>query len=123
MGRYLGSSARGTTPSWVMDALGQQRLPLMLLRLKELAQGMTDDLIATGFEADAGLQCIKVAVELVAQGNGDSNGQDTGGLVSFRTSSSHSGLHVCRRLREMGLKQALESLYFIRKIFIVNINS
>lgn len=87
-------SARGTAPSWVMDALGRQRLPLMLLSLQELAQGMTDDRIAAGFEADAGLQGIKVAVELSAQGNGDSNGQDTGGLVSFRTSSSHNGLHV-----------------------------
>jgi len=33
---------------------------------KEEAQGMADDLIAAGFEADPGLEGIEIAVELLA---------------------------------------------------------
>jgi hypothetical protein len=38
----------------------------VLLGLEELAQGMADDLIAAGFEADPGLEGIEIAVELLA---------------------------------------------------------
>jgi hypothetical protein len=34
---------------------------------------MPDDLIATGFEADTSLQRIEIAVEFVAQGDGDTD--------------------------------------------------
>jgi len=64
------------------------------LGFQEAAQGMADDLIATGFEADTRLEGIEIAVELLAQGNGHANGQYTGGLVSFGTSSGHSRLHA-----------------------------
>jgi hypothetical protein len=94
MGRHLGNLARGTAPSWIMDALGRQQQPLMRLSRKELAQGMTDNLIAAGFEADAGLQGVEITIEFVAQHKGDADGQDTGGLISLRTSSGHMGLHV-----------------------------
>src|SRR2546428_5837614 len=50
---------------------------------------MPDDLIATGFEADAGFQRIEIAVERVTQGDGDTHRQDAGGLVSFGTSLGH----------------------------------
>jgi hypothetical protein len=46
--------------------LGWLRLPLVLLGLEELAQGMADDRIAAGFEADPGLKGIEIAVELLA---------------------------------------------------------
>lgn len=66
----------------------------MLLSLQELAQGMADDFIAAGFEANPSLKSIEIAVELLAQGNGHADGQHTGRLVAFGTSSGPSGLHV-----------------------------
>lgn len=48
--------ARGPTVSGGLDARGWPRLPLVLLGREELAQGMADDLIAAGFEADPGLE-------------------------------------------------------------------
>ncbi len=49
-----------------MGALGRSQLPVVLLSLQELTQGMADNLIAARFETDTGLQCIEVAVECVA---------------------------------------------------------
>jgi hypothetical protein len=40
------------------------------LGFQEAAQGMADDLMATGFEADTRLEGIEIAVELLAHGNG-----------------------------------------------------
>jgi hypothetical protein len=48
---------------------------------------MPDDLIPTGFEADASLQRIAMAVEFVAQSNGDTHRQHAGGGGACGTSS------------------------------------
>ena len=86
--------ARGPTVSGVLDTRGQPRLPCVLFGREELAQGLADDRIATGFEADPGLKGIEIAVEFVAQGKGNSDGQHTGGLIAFGTSSGPRGLQV-----------------------------
>src|SRR5439155_24782322 len=116
--RRLAVWARATAHSGLAEALGRRGPRLVLLGFQEAAQGMADDLIAAGFEADTRLEGIEIAVELLAQGNGHADGQHTGGLVSFRTSSDHSRLHACEvgsstRL-EMG---SLSSLFYTKDIF------
>jgi hypothetical protein len=59
-------SARGTASSGLVPWLGWRWSARRLLGLEKQAQGMPDDLIATGFEADAGLKRIERAVERVA---------------------------------------------------------
>jgi hypothetical protein len=81
---------------------------------------MPDDLIATGFEADAGLQRIEIAVEFVTQGDGDTHRQDAGGLVSLRTSSGHGGPPRAIDSGKTGLKWEHIIEEFIQKIFFVN---
>jgi hypothetical protein len=58
--------ACGPTVSWFIDVRGRPWLPLVLLSLEELAQGMADDRIAAGLEAQTGLEGIEIAVELLA---------------------------------------------------------
>src|SRR5439155_27304545 len=84
-------SARGTGASGLGQARGWRRSARRLWRRKHEAQGMPEALIATGFEADAGLQRIERAVECVAHGDWDTDRQDAGGLVSFGTSLGHGG--------------------------------
>jgi hypothetical protein len=81
---------------------------------------MPDDLIATGFEADAGLQRIEIAVECVAEDNGDTHRQDTGGLVAFGTSLGHDGPPHTIDSAKMGVKWKHSAEDFIQKIFFVN---
>jgi hypothetical protein len=59
-------SARGTASSGRVPSLGWRQSARLLVGREKQAQGMPDDLIATGFEADAGLQRIERAVECVA---------------------------------------------------------
>jgi hypothetical protein len=49
-----------------MEGLGRPRLSHGRLGRKELAQGLADDLVAAGFEAETGLQGIEVTVEGLA---------------------------------------------------------
>jgi hypothetical protein len=81
---------------------------------------MPDDLIATGFEADAGLQRIEIAVERVTQGDGDTHRQDAGGLVSFGTSLWHEGPPHTIDSAKTGVKWEHSTEEFIQEIFFVN---
>jgi hypothetical protein len=81
---------------------------------------MPDDGIATGFEADAGLQRIEIAVEFVAEGDRDTHCQDAGGLVAFGTSSWHGGPPWAVNSEQTGVKWEHSADYFIQEIFFVN---
>jgi hypothetical protein len=83
LGCPLARSARGTGASGLGPAWGGRRSARRLWRRKHEAQGLPEALMATGFEADAGLQRIARAVECGAQGDG--------GLVSCGTSLGHGG--------------------------------
>jgi len=87
-----------------VQALRWRRPSVALLGLEEKTHGMADDLIATGFEADTKLQSIEIAVECFAQGNGNSDGQHASGCITFRTSSSHKGLHMFELSEERRLE-------------------
>jgi hypothetical protein len=82
---------------------------------------MSDDLIATGFEADAGLKRIEIAVERVAQGDGDTHRQNAGGLVSFGTSLGHDRPPRAVDSAKTEVKWDRLTEEFIQKIFFVNI--
>src|SRR5215467_5145579 len=82
-------SAGNTASSGLVQSLGRRWPPRLRLGLEKQAQGMADDLIPTGLEADARLQRIEIAVECVAQSDGDTHRQHAGGFVSCRTSSGH----------------------------------
>jgi len=69
----------------LVHALGWRQAARWLLGGEKQAQGMADNLIATGFETDAGLQRIEIAVERLAQGDGDTHRQDAGGFLSCGT--------------------------------------
>src|SRR5712691_3334737 len=112
--------ARGTASSGLVDSLGWRRLICLLLGLEKQAQGMPDDLITTGFEADAGLKRIEIAVEVVAQGDGDPHSQDAGGLISCGTSSGHGGPPCAVDSEQTGVKWEHSTEEFIQKIFFVN---
>src|SRR5262249_53745263 len=112
--------AHGTASSGLVDFLGWRWLPRLLLGLEKQAQGMPDDLITTGFEADAGLQRIEIAVECVAQGDGDPHSQDAGGLVSCGTSSGHGGPPRAVDSEQTGVKWEHSTEEFIQKTFFVN---
>jgi len=86
--------ARGPTVSGGLDTRGPPRLPCVLFGREALAPGLADDRMATGFEADPGLKGIEIAVECVAQGKGNADGEHTGGLIAFGTSSGPRGLQV-----------------------------
>jgi hypothetical protein len=62
----MAGSAGNTASSGLVQSLGRRWPPQRLLGLEKQAQGMPDDLIPTGFEADASLQRIEIAVEFVA---------------------------------------------------------
>jgi hypothetical protein len=81
---------------------------------------MPDDGIATGFEADAGFQCIEIAVERVTQGDGDTHRQDAGGLIAFGTSLGHGRPPRTVDSAKTGVKWAHSTEDFIQKLFFVN---
>jgi len=81
---------------------------------------MPEDRIPTGFEADASLQRIERAVEFVAQSDGDTHRQDTGGLVAFGTSLGHDRPPCTNDSTKMGVKWELLREEFIQEIFFVN---
>ena len=83
-----------------------------LVGLEEETQGMANDLIAAGFEADARLQSIEIAVEFFAQGNRNADGQHAGGFIALRTSSGHKGLHVFELPEERRLEISRSSYLF-----------
>jgi len=92
----------------------------LLLGLEKQAQGMPDDLVATGFEADAGLQRIERAVERVAQGDGDTYRSNAGGLVSFGTSLGHGRPPRTGDSTKTGVKWEHAAEEFIQEICFVN---
>jgi hypothetical protein len=81
---------------------------------------MPDDCVTTGFEADAGLQRIKIAVERVAESDGDTHRQDTGGLVMFGTSLGHDRPPRMGDSTETGVKWEHSGEEFIQETFFVN---
>ena len=115
----LAGSARATARSGVAEALGWHGPSLFLLGYKKEAQGMADDLIATAFEAEAGLEGIEIAVEFLAQGNGHSDGQHTGRLVSFGTSSGHVNLHVEPVLQRKGGANGSPIMFILYKRYFL----
>src|SRR3989475_9269986 len=81
---------------------------------------MPDDLIATGVEADTGVQRIERAVERVTQGDGDTHRQDAGGLVAFGTSLGHDRPPRTVDSAKTEVKWEHSTEDFIQKTFFVN---
>src|SRR5512134_558446 len=117
----MAGSAGNTASSGLGQALGRRWPPRLRLGLEKQAQGMPDDLIPTGFEADARLQRIEIAVECIAQSDGDTHRQHAGGFVSCRTSSGHREPPWAIDSKQTGVKWEHSTEDFIQKIFCVNI--
>jgi len=120
LGGRLALSARGTVSSGLVQVRRGWWSTRLLLGLETQAQGMPDDLMATGLEADARRQRIARAVEVVAQGDGDTHRQDAGGLVSLRTSSGHGGPPRAMDSEKTGVQWEYSTEEFLHKIFFVN---
>jgi hypothetical protein len=113
-------SARGTASLGLVQARGWRQSARRLLGREKQAQGMPDDRMATGFEADAGLQRIELAVERVAQGDGDPHRQDAGGLVSCGTSLGQDRPPRTGDSAKTGGQWEHSPEEFIQKLFFVN---